>query len=607
MKALQTLLLLIVGLFSATSASAADCYARGVARCILDDGSGNYPISDAGEVFVGTSPNDVPQWTAGEHASATLSAPHNGTSASGTTFYFYYWARAKAGYTFVGWATTNTSREPSPNTERLEGQPWESKKGFSSAKTAAQPNESVRYAIFRKNAAEDTSGGGIKLVNVTGNSHTFGSTTNDWSIRLNYQAPLAYRDFAGYADGYGTNKALISAITCTEKTSGTTVAVKNARVSGSPTADGADAYGLVFFPADMPVGTYSVHVPKGLFTTQLAGTVTAAADFDVVVTPDNTPFTISSTSPTAGQNWDASEATQKKETDGNFSTITLTFNKNIARVAAEGKDVVLTNSTTGRVSRFTICSVSATTNKRLGIIAFENQPDGDYVFTLPAGVFFDASGNGNASFTLKFSVKGSNVDPWELPTYNNVTTEPSNNSTVDELSEVTVAFSRAGYALPQQLYLNTAATAAKIKEIYTEGSNYNDPDVRPEIQSENISGVKLAFEDGLLKVQFAYPIAEATKVVVGIPGQAIINLNARSQTPQALYELGGCTNAPIQLVVNVKPNTITGIESAVDAGTVGQETIFRLDGTRINELRPGVNIVRTTHTDGSTTTRKVIK
>lgn len=595
MKALQTLLLLIVGLFSATSASAADCYARGVARCILDDGSGNYPISDAGEVFVGTSPNDVPQWTAGEHASATLSAPHNGTSASGTTFYFYYWARAKAGYTFVGWATTSTSREPSPNTERLEGQPWESKKGFSSAKTAAQPNESVRYAIFRKNAAEDTSGGGIKLVNVTGNSHTFGSTTGDWSIRLNYQAPLAYRDFAGYADGYGTDKGLISAITCTEKSNGTTVSVKNARVSGSPTVEpiGSDAYGLIFFPADMPVGTYNVHVPKGLFTTAM-GAVTAAADFELTVTPDRTPFTITSTSPTEGYAWDASEATNAKETDGNFSTITLTFNKNIARVDAESQELVLVNNTTGRESKATICAISATTNKRLGIIAFDNQPNGDYTFSLPAGVFYDAAGNANEPFTLHFSISGSALAPWMLPTYNNTVASPANNSTVESLSEVSFNFSRNGYAPPRTLYTNTKAYAAKITEVYKEDVDYSGPEMTPELQSQDIEDVTLAIDGNTLKVRFAEPINEATRVVVTIPANTVINVPLiRGMTAQQLYEKGGCTNAAVQITINVKPSeqpeekdcTVGEVAIVIDDAKQGRATLQQVNATADKVLK----------------------
>lgn len=606
MKRILTPLLFTLLAFIGTtlSASAADYFARGVAYCILDDGSGTFPIDEAGEVFVGTTPDEAPSWTAGSHASTVVTGPMTGGQAP---VKFYYWARAKEGYTFLGWGSTKTSKTVNAGTERLEGQSWESKTTLWSAGTEAAPKEAVRYAIFRKNAAEDTTGGGVKLESVTGNTHIFGSTTSEWSVRLNYQAPLAYRDFAGYADGYGTNKGLIASITCKSQDTGAPITVKNARVGGSPTAEGTDAYGLIFFPADMPVGTYSVHVPKGLFTTSL-GMVTAAADFELTVTPDETPFTIKSTTPEEGYAWDASEATQAKETDGNFSTITLTFNKIIAHVNTEGKEIILTNTNTGRISKATICSVSATTNKYLGVIAFDSQPSGTYTFDLPAGVFFDAAGNGNEAFELHFSISGSRVPDWELPTYSSVVASPSNNATVEELSEVSFAFSRAGYAEPQQLYLNTAVSATKIREIYKDGVNYNDPDARPEIQSEDIEGVSLDFEDGLLKVRFAQPVTEATKVVVAIPAKAVINLNAWPGTPdQTLYEKGGCTNAPLQLTIVVKPAIITGIDAAAAAEPLGQQMIFTADGKRTNALLPGVNIVRTIRPDGSSSVRKVIK
>lgn len=603
MKTLRTLIICLLALVGVASASAADLYARGVAHCILDDGSGTFPIAEAGEVFVSTTADVTPQWTAGTFTSATISCPH---SASGTSVSFYFWARAKAGYTFIGWATSKTSKTPSSSISNLEGQPCSSKTSFWNAKTEAAPNELVRYAIFRKNATEDTTGGGVALSSVTGDSHTFGSTTGDWSVRLNYATTLAYRDFAGYGDGYGVNTGLISAITCRNTADGSTVQATNARVSGSPTAGGTDAYGLVYFPADMPVGTYNVHVPKGLFTTATKD-VTAAADFVLTVTPDNEPFTIESTSPTANYAWDSSEATQAKETDGTFSTITLTFNKNIARVVTEGKDIVLTNTTTGRVSKFTICSVSATTNKHLGVIAFDGQPNGDYVFTLPQGVFFDASGKGNAPFELRFSIQGSKLDAWELPNYSSYVATPGNNSTVDELREVSVAFSRPGYAQPQQLYLNAMATAAKVREVYKDGASSNDPDARPEIESDNIDGVTLNCEDGVLKVRFADPIKEAAKVVVGIPAKAVINLNARPDaSSQNLYEAGACTNAAIQLTIIVKPSVLTSLDVSAVTEQIDEQTIFTADGKRVSALQPGVNIVRTTNANGEVSVRKVI-
>lgn len=603
------LFIILTCCFAALTASAADFYARGVAHCILDDGSGNFPIDEAGEVFVGTTPDEVPVWAAGTNASSIVTGPMAGGQAS---VKFYYWARAKEGYTFLGWGSTKTSKTVTSGTDRLEGQPWESSYTLWSAGSAAAPKEVVRYAIFRKNAAEDTTGGGVKLKNVTGNTHIFGSTTGEWSVHLNYQVPLAYRDFAGYADGYGTDKGLISAITCTEKTNGTTVSVKNARVSGSPTADGTDAYGLVFFPADMPVGTYSVHVPKGLFTTSL-GMVTAAADFDLTITPDETPFTIDYTSPDEGYSWDASEATQTKETDGNFSTITLTFNKNIARVNTEGKEIVLTNTTTGQKSPCLNCSISATTNKRLGVIVFDQQATGNYTFTLPANVFFDASGNGNEATTLHFSIVGSKIEPWTLPTYS-FTASPANFSTVDILNRVSFTLHREGYTSPTAIVSPLLPEAALVTEVYDPDVDYSDPDARPTINSEAIKGLSLSLRGNVLTVTFTEPVRSKGKVVVNVPAGIVRNIAANNAyTARQLYEMGGCTNSAMQVTINVTP-TSTEVET-LSADPETKVEAFTIDGRRVSPTyssttsarQQGLRIIRTTSPNGEVKVRKVLQ
>lgn len=612
MKLLTTrLLILFTFLGTALSASAADYFARGVAYCILDDGSGTFPIDEAGEVFVGTTPDEAPVWAAGTNASSLITGPMAGGQAS---VKFYFWARAKEGYTFLGWRSAKTSNTVTSGTERLEGLPWESKTTLWSAGTEAAPKELVRYAIFRKNAAEDLTGGGVKLMSVTGNTHIFGSTTGEWSVRLNYQLPLAYRDFAGYADGYGTDKGLISAISCTEKTSGTTVTVKNARVSGSPTADGTDAYGLIFFPADMPVGTYSVHVPKGLFTTSL-GKVTAAADFELTVTPDDTPLTIESTTPEEDYAWDASEATQAKETDGNFSTITITFNKNLARVDTEGKNIVLINKTTGQESPCFFCSISGTTNKHLGVVTFSPQANGDYEFSLPANVFFDASGKGNEPFLLQFSIKGSKIAPWTLPTYS-YTATPTNFSTVNSINRVSFTLFRDGYTSPTAIVSTAQPTASLVTETYDPDVDYNNPDNRPTLSSEDITGLSLSLRGNVLTVLFAEPVRSKGKVVVNVPAGVVRNIAANSNlSAREIYEMGGCTNEAMVVTINVSPTTTAAEPLSSDNATTTSVEAFTIDGRRISPAQnstasegpKGIHIVRTVSADGKVHVRKMIR
>lgn len=591
---------------AALTAGAQNVYfAHGVARCILDDGSGQYPVSEAGEVFVGTSADEAPLWTAGSHTSATISGTFSG-SASVT---FHFWARAKAGYTFLGWGTTNTSKTASSGTLDMEGRAWASKTTLWSAGTADAPKELVRYAIFRKNAGAgdvELPGAAVPLSSVSGTDYTFGSATSEWRVKLTFAEPLAYRDVAGYSEGYGVQSGLISAITCTDAATGHRVNVINARVYGSPTAGGDDAYGLLYMPASMPVGTYDVHLPEGLFFTS-GGGHSAACDFQIRVLPDNDPFTIVSSSPSENYTWNADpEAT---ETDGETILVMLNFNKIIARVTTGDPAIELVNTKNGCERRYSRISISQL-NRHNGIISFDALPNGDYTFKLPADVFFDQNGLGNAPLTLHFTVIGSSAAAWQLPVYTDATPSVSNNATVGSLDRIEYSLTRRGYSAPCALTSKAAVTAVKITESY-EGLDPYDPDTRPEIVSEPIEDVTLAIEDGRLLICFPQTFYEAAKVLITVPAGAIINVaNASSMSAEQLYKAGGCTNGPLQLTVNIVPSNPTSVApQQATVGTIATE-VFTIDGIRTQPSTPrtaGVSLVRTRHTDGTVSVRKVIQ
>lgn len=610
MKTLQTLLLLIIGLFGATTASA-DYYVRGVARCILDDGSGNYPISEAGEVYVSTSPDDEPQWTAGEYTSATISGPFSGSASVS----FHFWARAKAGYTFVGWGSTKTSKTPSAGTAELEGQPWASKTTLWNAKTEAAPNELVRYAIFRKNAEEDLTGGGVAMLSTDGTTHVQGSTSNDWPVKITFAEPLAYRDYTSYSEGYGVNTSLIASITCTNRATSEKTTIMTARIGGSIDGKGADAYGLVYFPASLTAGTYDVHLPKGLFTTQ-SGSVTAACNIEVTIVPDSEPFSIVSTSPTQGYAWNATSNPDDEEADGVNVLFSFVFNKFIGSHSQTLTDIQLTNTTIGCNYQCSNIAISQI-NKKQGIVDFGGLPDGKYTLQLPAGIFFDSNGNGNEALVLNFSIKNSDYAAWALPMYTVVTPSIANNSTVSTLDKVEFTLERPLFAAPIALTDFATVSAAKITERFDEDVDPTSPEALPNIISEEIPGVTLAVVNGNLVVKFAQKIREDAKVLISISSGAVTNLEGyASMTAQQRYNAGGCTNPNIQLYVNVHP-TATGIESIVvdeaamsgDASAVdgasaadGAEAIYSLTGQRSSNLMPGVNIIRT-----AKGARKVVK
>lgn len=605
MKTLRTLILSLLALAASASASAADFYARGVAHCILDDGSGTFPVSEVGEVFVSTTADATPQWTAGTFTSETISGAYS--TAKGGSANFCFWARAKAGYTFVGWTSTKTSKNPTSGTETLEGQPWTSKTTFWSPKTEEAPNELVRYAIFRKNASEDLTPGGVAMTTVEGVSHIMGSSSSDWGVQVNFAEPLAYKNYEGYSTGYGVNTSLLGFITCREKTSGAEVRVTSARIVGTYAAEGADAHGVIYFPASMPVGTYDVHLPKGLFTTQ-SGEVTAAVDFVVTVTADTTPLTIVEMRPKEGGTWNADPEDRVHDYDGESLMLTFTFNRNLQTLNLEGKDFILTNAANGR--QHTAANVFINQlNTRQGLVSFGSLPSGNYSFTLPAGVFSDVSGIANESATITFKIVGSSVDEWALPIYNVSLVTPAANATVKGLGEIRVAFAREGFAAPVALNEGIGVSAVRVWETYEEGVDYTDPDNRPTEESAPISGVSASIEGGELVITISPLVNEDTKVVVTIPAGLVTNVeDAASLSPEALCKAGGCTNDQLQILYRVEYDPLSGMTAAPVATSTpvtSATQIFTLDG-RPATTQSGLRIIRTTAAGGEMTTRKVM-
>jgi hypothetical protein len=53
-----------------------------------------------------------------------------------------------------------------------------------------------------------------------------------------------------------------------------------------------------------------------------------------------------------------------------------------------------------------------------------------------------------------------------------------------------------------------------------------------------------------------------------------------------------------------KPSAINEVQTSSRINTV---EIFTIDGRQVNEMQPGVNIVRTTDENGIVTTKKVMK
>lgn len=552
--------MLAIAMMAVSIANAADveCYSRGVAHTILNDGSGNFPIVEAGEVFVSLSSEVTPAYEEGTYTSEV--AVNVGSASSGSVKQtFYFWARAKQGYKFIGWNTSKTGKTPASGSD-VEGAPYAKTYTHWSAGTAEAPKEQTLYAIFEKLVDADTEpsdqGDGASFVSVADNEYLFGNSSKNYSVKVYFSEGLQFVDKSAAQEGYGVNNALLPYVTCQDangqKVNVVKVTVNAAYAEGSYT-EFQPAYGVIELPYTMPVGTYTVHLPYGLFNTQTGG-VTASCNFQVVVNADNTPLTLVSHQPANGYVWNANP--DDENCDGESVMVTLNYNKTLVAMHTE-EAVSLTNAS-GRMFAPESCTIGVI-NKSQGLVSFGKLPNGTYTFSMPANVFEGTNGMGNEALTFSFSVTGSLVDEWALPTYTHMSVSPSNNSKVRSLTNIGIQLSREGYEAPVGVLTNKGnVTASKIVYTYPEGTDPDDPEVLPTLESVAIDGVSASVEHGVLMVNFATPFSDSAKVVINIPAGIVNNLAmpVANMTAQEIYEEGGCTNAAIELQYDVCPVAI---------------------------------------------------
>lgn len=544
-----------------------DCFSRGVAHTILNDGSGTFPVIEAGEVFVSLTANATPTWTAGSYTSET--ATNFGSAASGKVKQdFYFWARAKEGYKFIGWNTSKTGKTAASGSD-VEGAPYSKTYTHWSAGTADAPKEQVMYAIFEKLADADSEpadkGDGAAVTAIEGNEYVSGSTSKNFSVKVVFAEGLQFVDKTKAMEGYGVNPALLPYVSCVgdgqTKVSVAKVSVNAAYKEGSY-SEYEPAYGVIELPYTMAVGEYTVHLPYGLFNTQQGG-VSASHNFRVSVLSDDTPLTLLSHQPANDYSWNADP--ENELTDGESLMVTLNYNKIIASVNAD-KEITLT-SASGKTYKPESCSIGML-NKSQGLVSFGKLPDGAYTFSMPADVFVGANGLGNEALSFAFSITGSKVDEWALPLYTTVVATPSNNSLVRSLTQISISLSRDGYDAPIGILKDKGSVTAS-KLITTYPDNADDPEALPTVTSEAIEGVTASVRGGQLLISFATPVAEEAKVLVNVPAGIVNNLAmpVATMTPQEIFEEGGCTNPAISLTFDVHPTTIK-VTDVTGIGTV---------------------------------------
>lgn len=563
MHTLLALLLSIVG-FSTASAADVECFSRGVAHCILNDGSGTFPVMEAGQVFVSLSADATPEWADGTYTSAIATKVGNASSGS-VKQTFYFWAKANAGYRFIGWNTSKTGKTAASGSD-VEGAPYAKTYTHWSAGTAEAPKEQIMYAVFEKTVSADEEptdlGDGIAMTNVENNSFVAGSSNKNIKVRINFAEGLLYNGTATPHDA--VNQAALPFVSC--RMGETTVSILDVATAAA-FADETyttflPAYGTIELPSTIAVGEYDVHLPYGLFKTA-GGGVTAPADFKFIVTADESPLTLVATSPAEGKTWNADP--DNEDCDGTELLVSLSFDKAIASID-ESKAVTLTREEGGSYN-FKKMGKSLL-NATIGTIAYGALPNGKYTLSLPADVFVGNNGKGNSETTLHFTITGSKTEAWALPLYTDITSSIANGETVRSLTSVGFTMTREGYDDPISLLENAApVTVTKVTEEYKEGVDYSDPEAMPDFVSTTVEGVTAKVVNGELVVSLAQPITEVCKVIVSVP-QGIVNnllMPVATMTPQEIFEEGGCTNPAILLTLNVQPVKI----KVVDATGIG--------------------------------------
>lgn len=552
---LLTLLLAVTGALSAH----ADLTVRGKAVAIVD----GKECPEAALVCVTSSAAEAVVW----HESPFTSAGSTIVGAGVTEkhpFTLFFHVQPREGYRLLGWSASKTGSNIITTDATYE---WTGNNGMQTVTTKTY------YAILESTTDEgepaDLGDGAAFHSVLSGGSYTIGKTGKDWAVRIGFSKPLAYDSYLGYSEGYGVDRSLTRYVTCSGS-DGKTVHVTSVRVTGAYDAGGADASGLIMLSSDVTPGTYTLHLPYGLFLTADGG-VTAACDVTIEAVRDSQPFSLVSISPENGSTWDCDMTSETA--NGTDINILVKFNRVIASLGSSLG--VSLKAGYGATYVPTHMAISAAADKTIGIISFGRLPNSSYTLSVPAGTFYDSAGEATPPFELKFTVTGSAVSQWALPTYSHYQATPAPGSTVRGLREVTIDLSREGFDAPVNIMPGMGVQAFFLREVYPSGADPNDPEVLPQIVTEEIDGVTPAIADGRLVVRFSRPVNQHSRVLISIP-QGLTNnlyLPIATLSSREIFEEGGCTNPAIQLTYTVVPGDV----EVTDVTGIGYDTHFLTD------------------------------
>ena len=587
------------------------CYANFtvVAMLAQDDGTGTLVNKESAEAgMLGLNYNDdasgkgavttEPTWHAGSsYASEAISKPYT----SGTVYFPYtIFVKPNPGYEFVGWSSTSTTTNPSQKGTLVGDYNYYYSDSYTRTSVAntnypgscgveGAPKTKKYYAVFKKleQIEEPTGTTPVEVTEVTGTTSLVeGSVSKDFTVDLVLNENVPY-DKPGSEKNAKPAEVLKQFVTVTGA-NGNNSSVTNYSLVYESKDLGEDEEGLslgteysshtlrLSFPYGIKADTYTVHLPYGLYTT-VNGNKTPTYEFTITVTADVNPYlTIKKQTPTEGlvYKYTASSQGSQDKTDpekGLVSesniTVEVEFNE-IVESIDHSKEVGITlkNTTKGVNYRFKSLTLPAAIFGKKdgrGSIAYPELVDGEYIMTIPEGLFVGANDKVNEAITINFSVTGfknATLKPYEMIT--DEISPKANHMDVKIQKLPYIAISYKGEFGQAEAILGDAS-GIKVQR-YTEiiqGDGEGAKPVRTYYPVETTPSVTV--DAGKMIVNFS-PALRNGMYEVTIPAALAANMDPAGKTTEELFNAGYAVSPAYSLTFNVESPELWVGEHTVD-------------------------------------------
>lgn len=629
------------------------CYANFTVVTMLaeDDGTGKYVNVESNEpALIGINYNDdasgkgavttEPTWHAGSsYASEAISKPYT----SGTVYFPYtIFVKPNPGYEFVGWTSTSTTTNPSQKGTPVDDYNYYYSDSYTrtsvsnvnypgSCGVEGAPKTKKYYAVFKKleQMDEPTGETTVQVTEVTGTTSLVeGSVSKDFTVDLVLNENVPY-DKPGSEKNAKPAEVLKQFVTVTGANGNNSLVTNYSLVYESRDL-GEDEEGMslgtaytsktlrLSFPYGIKADTYTVHLPYGLYTT-VNGNKTPTYEFTITVTADVNPYlTIKKQTPTEGlvYKYTASSQGSQDKTDpekGLVSesniTVEVEFNE-IVESIDHSKEVGITlkNTTKGVNYRFKSLTLPAAIFGKKdgrGSIAYPELVDGEYIMTIPEGLFVGANDKVNEAITINFSVTGfknAALKPYEMIT--DEISPKANHMDVKIQKLPYIAISYKGEFGQAEAILGDASgiNVQRYTEVI-QGDGEGAKPVRTYYPVETTPSVTV--DAGKMIVNFS-PALRNGMYEVTIPAALAANMDPAGKTTEELFNAGYAVSPAYSLTFNVESPELWVGEHTVDyAQLTSMTTHGPVQKTTFNIIKEGDQYYLTNLLDNSEPANKI--